>query len=96
MHTHTHTHTHLHVYTHTHTHTHTHTYTHMYTHTLSLSLSLICIHINTGENFIRYSGDTIKVAQQQLYEFEAFARGQANILKSQPCSEFCIVNIQGH
>ena len=37
-----------------------------------------------GENFIRYSGDTIKVAQQQLYEFEAFARGQTVHMQAMP------------
>eukprot|EP00960_Hanusia_phi_P006119 176474-Hanusia_phi.AAC.1 len=29
-----------------------------------------------GENFIRYTGDTVKVARQQLYELEAHERGQ--------------------
>ena len=29
-----------------------------------------------GENFIRYTGDTVKVAKQQLYELEAYERGQ--------------------
>ena len=83
------------VYTHTHTHTHTHTYTRICTHYVTHTQTHTCIHINAGENFIRYSGDTIKVAQQQLYEFEAFARGQANILKSL-CSEFCIVISSWH
>jgi len=29
-----------------------------------------------GDNFIRYTGDTRNVASQQLYEFEAYQRGQ--------------------
>jgi len=37
-----------------------------------------------GENFIRYSGDTIKVAQQQLYEFEAYERGQTVHMQGMP------------
>ncbi len=37
-----------------------------------------------GENFIRYSGDTIKVAQQQLYEFEAYERGQTVHMQAMP------------
>mmetsp|Transcript_63760 Transcript_63760/g.93352 ORF Transcript_63760/g.93352 Transcript_63760/m.93352 type:complete len:550 (+) Transcript_63760:295-1944(+) len=37
-----------------------------------------------GENFIRYSGDTIQVANQQLYEFEAYERGQTVHMQAMP------------
>jgi len=37
-----------------------------------------------GENFIRYSGDTIRVANQQLYEFEAYERGQTVHMQAMP------------
>jgi pre-mRNA-processing factor SLU7 len=37
-----------------------------------------------GENFIRYSGDAIEVAKQQLYEFEAFERGQTVHMQAMP------------
>jgi len=30
-----------------------------------------------GDNFVRYTGDTREVAAQQLYEFEAYERGQS-------------------
>jgi len=37
-----------------------------------------------GDNFVRYTGDTRRVASQQLYEFEAFNRGQTVHMQAMP------------
>jgi pre-mRNA-processing factor SLU7 len=37
-----------------------------------------------GDNFVRYSGDTRKIAEQQLYEFAAYERGQSVHMLAMP------------
>ncbi len=43
-----------------------------------------------GDNFVRYTGDTRKIAEQQLYEFAAYERGQNVHMLAMP-TQVCIV-----